>query len=47
MTETVGDAVARTVRALRAGHSWSLDQLAARSGVSKGVLVALVRKYRG
>ena len=34
-------AVARTLQALRADRSWSLDQLAARSGVSKGVLVAL------
>lgn len=34
-------AIARTVKALRAEHGWSLDQLAARSGVSKGVLVAL------
>ncbi len=41
--EAIAAAVARTVRALRAGHGWSLDQLAARSGVSKGVLVALER----
>ncbi|MGE5287933.1 MAG: helix-turn-helix domain-containing protein [Micromonosporaceae bacterium] len=41
--EATAGAVARTVRALRAGHGWSLDQLAARSGVSKGVLVALER----
>ncbi len=34
-------AVARTVLALRTERSWSLDQLASRSGVSKGVLVAL------
>ena len=34
-------AVARTLQALRADRAWSLDQLAARSGVSKGVLVAL------
>lgn len=32
--------LARTVRSLRAGRGWSLDQLTARSGVSKGVLVA-------
>ncbi|ACZ00447.1 MULTISPECIES: helix-turn-helix domain-containing protein [Thermomonospora] len=38
---TIGAAVARTVRSLRAGHGWSLDQLAVRAGVSKGVLVAL------
>jgi transcriptional regulator with XRE-family HTH domain len=37
----VGEAVGRTMRAMRAAHGWSLDQLAARSGVSKGVLVAL------
>jgi len=41
MTDKVGDAVARSVRALRGARGWSLDQLAARSGVSKGVLVAL------
>ncbi len=34
-------ALARTLQALRAERGWSLDQLAARSGVSKGVLVAL------
>jgi transcriptional regulator with XRE-family HTH domain len=37
----VTTAVARTLQALRADRGWSLDQLAARSGVSKGVLVAL------
>lgn len=37
----VAEAVARTVRSFRSAHGWSLDQLAARSGVSKGVLVAL------
>lgn len=37
----VGEAVAHTVRALRSAHGWSLDQLAGRAGVSKGVLVAL------
>jgi transcriptional regulator with XRE-family HTH domain len=41
VTDKVGDAVARTVRSLRGAHGWSLDQLAARAGVSKGVLVAL------
>lgn len=43
MTEqdAIGEAVARTVRALRAGHGWSLDELAGRAGVSKGVLVGL------
>jgi transcriptional regulator with XRE-family HTH domain len=43
MTETAGisSALARTVQSLRAERGWSLDQLAARSGVSKGVLVAV------
>ncbi|MFI0354320.1 helix-turn-helix domain-containing protein [Actinomadura sp. 9N407] len=39
--DAIGEAVARTVRALRAGHGWSLDELAGRAGVSKGVLVGL------
>lgn len=34
-------ALAGTIQLLRAERGWSLDQLAARSGVSKGVLVAL------
>ncbi len=34
-------ALARTLQGLRAERGWSLDQLAARSGVSKGVLVSL------
>ena len=37
----VSGALARTVAALRAERGWSLDALAARSGVSKGVLVAV------
>src|ERR1700746_4183202 len=37
-------AVARTLQALRAERGWSLDQLAARSGVSKGLLVALEQR---
>jgi transcriptional regulator with XRE-family HTH domain len=37
----VSRAVATNLRALRARRGWSLDQLAHRSGVSKGVLVAL------
>ncbi len=43
MTElpSLASAVARTVKALRTDRGWSLDQLAGRSGVSKGVLVAL------
>ena len=40
-TPDLTTAVARTLQALRADRGWSLDQLAARSGVSKGVLVAL------
>ncbi|GAA2618532.1 XRE family transcriptional regulator [Actinomadura fulvescens] len=39
--ELIGEAVARTVRTLRARHGWTLDELAARAGVSKGVLVGL------
>ncbi len=38
---SLASAVARTVKALRTERGWSLDQLAGRSGVSKGVLVAL------
>lgn len=34
-------ALARTVAGLRAERGWSLDNLAGRSGVSKGVLVAV------
>jgi len=34
-------ALARTVAGLRAERGWSLDHLAGRSGVSKGVLVSL------
>src|SRR5260370_1144130 len=34
-------ALARTLQGLRAERGWSLDQLAARSGLSKGVLVSL------
>jgi len=34
-------AVARILQSLRTERGWSLDQLASRSGVSKGVLVAL------
>lgn len=42
-TEPAGlsGALARTVAALRAERGWSLDNLAGRSGVSKGVLVAV------
>jgi transcriptional regulator with XRE-family HTH domain len=37
----IADEVARTLQALRTERGWSLDQLVARSGVSKGVLVAI------
>jgi transcriptional regulator with XRE-family HTH domain len=37
----ISGAVARTLQALRTERGWSLDQLATRSGVSKGVLVAV------
>ncbi|HZD65219.1 MAG TPA: XRE family transcriptional regulator [Acidimicrobiales bacterium] len=37
----VGSAVARTVRSLRTERAWSIDELQARSGVSKGALVDL------
>ena len=37
----VSRAVAANLRALRAARGWSLDRLAQRSGVSKGVLVTL------
>jgi len=39
--EAVAAAVARNTRRLRTQRGWSLDQLAARSGVSKGMLVHL------
>jgi transcriptional regulator with XRE-family HTH domain len=39
--EATADAVARNTRRLRTAKGWSLDQLAARSGVSKGMLVHL------
>jgi transcriptional regulator with XRE-family HTH domain len=43
MTEATGisAALARAVQTLRAERGWSLDQLAGRSGVSKGGLVAV------
>lgn len=40
-TPPVAASVARTVHAERSARGWSLDTLAARAGVSKGVLVAL------
>ena len=39
--EAVAAAVARNTRRLRTARGWSLDQLASRSGVSKGMLVQL------
>ena len=38
---TVTAAVARNLRAIRARSGWTLDTLAARSGVSKGMLIAI------
>lgn len=38
---SISGALSRAVQSLRAERGWSLDQLALRSGVSKGVLVAL------
>jgi transcriptional regulator with XRE-family HTH domain len=40
----LSSAVARNVQGLRAERGWSLDQMAARSGVSKGVLVAIEQR---
>src|ERR1700742_710560 len=40
-TTDITGALARTMQMLRTERGWSLDQLATRSGVSKGVLVAL------
>jgi transcriptional regulator with XRE-family HTH domain len=37
---SISGVLARAMQALRAERGWSLDQLAIRSGVSKGVLVA-------
>lgn len=39
--EATAEAVARNTRRLRTAKGWSLDQLATRSGVSKGMLVHL------
>src|SRR5918998_2632025 len=39
--EAVAAAVARNTRRVRTARGWSLDQLATRSGVSKGMLVHL------
>ena len=40
-TDAVTTAVARNIKGLRSARGWSLDQLAVRSGVSKGMLVHL------
>src|SRR5215475_9442797 len=40
-SDAVTAAVAHNLRRLRTDRGWSLDQLAARSGVSKGMLVHL------
>lgn len=39
--DEVASAIARNTRSLRADRGWSLDQLATRSGVSKGMLVQI------
>ncbi len=39
--DEVAAAIARNTRALRADRQWTLDQLATRSGVSKGMLVQI------
>ena len=39
--DAVADAIARNTRHLRTERSWSLDHLATRSGVSKGMLVQI------
>lgn len=39
--EEIRAAVARSVRSLRTGRAWTLDQLAVRSGVSKGMIVEI------
>lgn len=39
--ETVTEAVARNVREARSGRGWTLEQLANRSGVSKGMVVQI------
>lgn len=39
--EEVASAIARNARALRTDRGWSLDQLAGRAGVSKGMLVQI------
>ena len=41
LTESVSDAVARNVREARTERGWTLDQLANRSGVSKGMVVQI------
>ena len=39
--DEVAQAIARNTRSLRADRQWSLDELASRSGVSKGMLVQI------
>ena len=39
--DEVAAAIARNARSLRGDRSWSLDQLASRSGISKGMLVQI------
>lgn len=40
-TQQIASAVARRLRALRQSRGWSLDELAGRSGVSKGMVVQI------
>lgn len=41
VTQVAQAAIARHVKGLRQGRRWSLDELASRSGVSKGMLVQI------
>jgi transcriptional regulator with XRE-family HTH domain len=41
LKDTIADAVARNLRDARTERGWTLDQLATRSGVSKGMLVSI------
>lgn len=40
-TDVVAQAIARNLRRLRASRGWSLDLLAARSGVSRGMVIQI------
>jgi len=41
LTESIAESVARNVREARTERGWTLDQLAGRSGVSKGMVVQI------